>query len=159
MLNKWQSWYLRDLQPFVSTLTLAYCKGALNKADPSSRRQDFVPHATVPLFRDGGVPLDAELRRKSHPLLRDAQLNSMIVNTLRLSTEFAHLIREGYPRDSFYGDESEWTKDTLIVTIAGYFWRVNRLCVPRNSEHRLILIFEMQVSSAAGHIRVARTLA
>jgi hypothetical protein len=33
---------------------------------------------------------------------------------LQLSHEFADLIREGYPQDSFYGDEGEWTKDSQI---------------------------------------------
>jgi hypothetical protein len=54
-------------------MTLAYCKGALNEADPLSRRPDFVPHATLPLFWDGEVPSDRELRRESQLLLEDAQ--------------------------------------------------------------------------------------
>jgi hypothetical protein len=63
MLNKRQaSRYLRDLQPFVGSMTLAYRKGALNEADPLSRCPTFVPQATVPLFwgarrrRSGGGP-------------------------------------------------------------------------------------------------------
>jgi hypothetical protein len=56
-------------------MTLAYRKGALNEADPLSRRPDFVPHATAPLFWDGEVPSDRELRRKSKLMLDDAQLN------------------------------------------------------------------------------------
>jgi hypothetical protein len=47
MLNKRQARYVRDLQPFVGRMTLAYCKGALNEAFPLSRRQNFVHHATV----------------------------------------------------------------------------------------------------------------
>jgi hypothetical protein len=31
-------------------MTLAYRKGAKNEADALSRRPDFVPHATFPLF-------------------------------------------------------------------------------------------------------------
>jgi hypothetical protein len=66
MLNKRQARYLRDLQSLVGSMTLVYCKGALNEANnPFSRRQDFVPHATVPLSWDGEVPSDEELRRKS----------------------------------------------------------------------------------------------
>jgi hypothetical protein len=42
-LNKWQARYLRDLQPFVGSMTLAYRKEALNEADPLSQRPDFVP--------------------------------------------------------------------------------------------------------------------
>jgi hypothetical protein len=43
MLNKRQARYLRDLQPLVGTMmTLAYRKGAMNEADPLSRRPDFV---------------------------------------------------------------------------------------------------------------------
>jgi hypothetical protein len=82
----------------------------------------------------------------------------MIVNALRLSPEVADLIREGYPRDSSYGDESEWTKDSRIEATAEYIWRLNRLRVPRNSEHRLGLIFVLQDSSSVGHIALARTL-
>jgi hypothetical protein len=58
MLNKQQARYLRDFQPFVGSMTLAYRKGALNEVDPLSRRPDFVPHATFPLFWDGEVPSD-----------------------------------------------------------------------------------------------------
>jgi hypothetical protein len=114
MLNKRQARYLRDLQPFAGSMTLAYRKGVVNEADPLSRRPDFVPHATVPLCWDGEVPSNRELRRKSQPLLEDAQLNLLTVNALQLSLEFADLIREGYSQDSFYGDEGEWTKDSRI---------------------------------------------
>jgi hypothetical protein len=65
MLNKRQARYLRDLHPCVGSMTLAYRKGALNDADPLSRRPDFVPRVTVPLFGDGEVPSDEDLRRKS----------------------------------------------------------------------------------------------
>jgi hypothetical protein len=60
MWSKRQARYLRDLQPFVGSMTLAYRKagkGALNEVDPLSRRQDFVPQATLPLLWDGEVPL------------------------------------------------------------------------------------------------------
>jgi hypothetical protein len=40
-----------------------------------------------------------------------------------------------------------------------YFWRLNRLCVPRNSELRLRLITKSHESSSAGPKGVARTLA
>jgi hypothetical protein len=81
-LNKRQARYLRDLQPFVGSMALAYRKGAPNEADPLSRPPNFVPHATVPLFWDGEVPSYPELRRKSHVLLEDAHLNLMTVNAL-----------------------------------------------------------------------------
>jgi hypothetical protein len=42
-LNKRQARYQRDSQPLVSSMTLAYRKGALNEVDPLSRRPDFVP--------------------------------------------------------------------------------------------------------------------
>jgi hypothetical protein len=42
-LNKRQAHYLRDLQPFVGSMTLAYRKGAVNEAHPLSRRLCFVP--------------------------------------------------------------------------------------------------------------------
>jgi hypothetical protein len=107
MLNKRQSRYMRDLQPFVCSMTLAYRKGALNRADPFSRRPDFLPHATAPLFWDGEVSSYTKLRRKSQPQLEDAQLNFMIVNASRLSLEFADLVREGYSQDSMGASVSE----------------------------------------------------
>jgi hypothetical protein len=65
----------------------------------------------------------------------------MIVNALQMSPEFADLIREGYSQDLFYGDEGEWMKDSSrIEATARYFWRLDRLCVPRNSELRLRVI-------------------
>jgi hypothetical protein len=75
LINKRQARYLRDLQPFVGSIALACRKGAVNEADPSSWRLDFVPHATVSLFWDGEVPSDRELRRKSQQMLEDAHLN------------------------------------------------------------------------------------
>jgi hypothetical protein len=74
MMSKRQATYLRDLQPFVASMTLAYRKGALNEAGPLSRRPYFVPQVTVPLFLDGEVP-SCQLRRKSQLLLEDAELN------------------------------------------------------------------------------------
>jgi hypothetical protein len=100
-----------------------------------------------------------ELRRKSQPLLEDAQLNLLNVNALRLNHEFADLIREGYSQDSFYGDEGEWTKDSRIKARVGYFWRLDRPCVPRNSELRLRLIAKLHDRSLVSHRRVASTLA
>jgi hypothetical protein len=73
MMNKRQAHYLRDLQPFVGSMTLAYRKGAPNEAYPESRRFDVIPHATVPLFWDGEVPSNTELRRNPQPLLKDVQ--------------------------------------------------------------------------------------
>jgi hypothetical protein len=132
----------------------------VNEVDPLSRRPDFVPHATAPLFWDGEVPSDRELRRKSQLLLEDAQLNLMTVKALRLSPEFVDLIRGGYSQDSFYGDEGEKTKDkNRIEAKYGYFWRLNRLCIPQNSELRLRLITELHESSSAGQKAVASTLA
>jgi hypothetical protein len=64
-MNKRQARYLRDLQPFVGSMTLVYRKGVLYEADPLSWRPDFVPQITFPLFWDGEVPSDQELRRKS----------------------------------------------------------------------------------------------
>jgi hypothetical protein len=132
-LNKRQARYLRDLQPFVGSMTLAYRKGALNEAGPLSWRTDFVPQATIPLFWDGEVSSDRELRRKSELLFEDAHLNFVTINALHQSHEFADLIREGYSQDSVYGDEGEWTKDSRIEAIDGYVWRLDRLCIPRNS--------------------------
>jgi hypothetical protein len=71
MLNKRQARHLRDFQPFVGSMTLAYRKGAVNKDDPLSRRTDFVPHATIPLFWDGEVTSNEDLRRKFQPPLED----------------------------------------------------------------------------------------
>jgi hypothetical protein len=88
-LNKRQARYLRDSQPFVGSMTLAHRKGALNEANPLGRRQDFVPQATVPLFWEAEIPSYRELRRKSKLMFEDAQLNSLTINALRLSHEFA----------------------------------------------------------------------
>jgi hypothetical protein len=140
-------------------MTLAYRKGALNEAGPLRRRRDFVPQATIPLFWDGEVPLDRELRRKSHLLFEDAQLNLLTVNALQLSPKFVDLIRKGNSQDSFYGDEGEWTKDSRIEAKDGYFWRFDRLCIPQNSELRLRLIRELHESWSVGHKGVASTLA
>jgi hypothetical protein len=151
---------MRDLQPFVGSMTLTYRKGALNEADPLSRRPDFVSQATVPLFWDGEVPSDRELRRKSHVEFEDAQIHLLTVNALQLmSHEFVDLICGGYSQDTFYGDEGEWTKDSRIEARAGYFWRLNRLCIPQNSELRLRLITKLHNNSSTGHKGVASTLA
>jgi hypothetical protein len=56
MLSKRQARCLRDLQMFVGSITLTYRKGVMEEVDPLSRRPDFVPHATAPLFWDGEVP-------------------------------------------------------------------------------------------------------
>jgi hypothetical protein len=52
--NKWQGRYLRDLQPFVGTVTLAHHKGALSEVDTLRRRPDFVHQAILPLFFEQG---------------------------------------------------------------------------------------------------------
>jgi hypothetical protein len=65
ILSKWQTRYLRDLQPFVGSMTLAYRKEALDKANQLSRRPNFVPWVTFPLLWDGEVTSYAEFRRKS----------------------------------------------------------------------------------------------
>jgi hypothetical protein len=83
----------------------------------------------------------------------------MTVNALHLSHDFADLIREGYAQDSSYGDEGEWTKDSRIKARAGYLWRLDRLCIPRNSELRLRLITLRHESSSASHRGVASPLA
>jgi hypothetical protein len=85
MMNKRQARYLRNLQPFVGSMTLAYRKGALSEADPLSRRPDFVLLATFPLSWDGEVLSDQELPRKPQLLFEDAQLNLLTVNALQLS--------------------------------------------------------------------------
>jgi hypothetical protein len=56
MLSKREARYLRDLQPFVGSMTLAYRRGALDEVDPLSRRPKFVPHATFPLSWDSEIP-------------------------------------------------------------------------------------------------------
>jgi hypothetical protein len=81
-------------------------------------------------------------------------LNLMTVNALQLSLEFLDLIRKVYSQDSFYGDEGEMTRDSRKY---GYFWRLNRLCIP--PELRLRLTKEPHESSSAGHTGVASTLA
>jgi hypothetical protein len=127
-------------------MTLAYRKGALNEANPLCRRPNFVPQATVPLFWDGEVPL---MQNQGIPaaIIKDTHLYLLIVNVLQLSLELVDLVREGYSQDSFYGDEGEWTRDSRIEAKDGYFWRLDRLCFPRNYELGLRLISEMHNSS------------
>jgi hypothetical protein len=117
-LKKRQARYMRDLQPFMGSMTLAYRKGALNEADPLSRRQDFAPHATFPSFWDGEVSSYRELRRKSQLLLKDAHLNLLAVNALQLSLEFVDLIHEGYSQDSCYGDKRQPDRSHSLVLLA-----------------------------------------
>jgi hypothetical protein len=91
-------------------------------------------------------------------MFEDVELNLLTVNALHPSPEFADLIREGYSQDLFYGDECEWMKDSRIETRDGYFWRLDRLCIPQNSELRLRFITELHESSSACHRGVASTL-
>jgi hypothetical protein len=140
-------------------MTLAYYKGFLNDANPLSQRPNFVPTGKFPLFWDGEVTSHAKLRRKSQMLLQNAQLNIQIVTALRLSPEFADLVHKGYSQNSFYGDEDEWTRDSRIEAIKGYFWRLDRLCIPRNSELRLRLICELYGTSSSCRKGVDGTLA
>jgi hypothetical protein len=158
MLNKRQARYLRDFQPFVGSMTLAYRKGALNESDSLSRRPCFVPQANAPLFWDGEVPSDSKLRQTSQPQLGDAEFNLRTVHALRLSPNVADLIRVGHSQDSLYVDEGEWTKDSRIEANAGYFLRLDCLFVPRDSELRLRLMKDLHGSSSIGHIGVASTL-
>jgi hypothetical protein len=67
----------------------------------------------------------------------------------QLSLEVTDLIRERYSQDSYYGDESEWTKISRIEARVVCFWRLDRLCVQRNSKLQLKLIFEMRDNSSA----------
>jgi hypothetical protein len=82
----------------------------------------------------------------------------MTVNALQLTHEFFDLIHEGYSQDSFYGDGGEWTKDSRIEANDGYFWRLDRLCIPRNSKLRLRVITKPHESSSDGNRGVASTL-
>jgi hypothetical protein len=84
----------------------------------------------------------------------------MNVDALRLTREFdADLIRERYSQYSFYGDGGERTKDSGVEVEAGYFWRVDRLCVPRNSKLLLRLIYELHDNQSPSHKGVVATLA
>jgi hypothetical protein len=123
----------------------------MNEAGPRSRIPYYVPQATFPLFRDGEVPLEERnLRRKFDLLLlNDAHLNLTIVDALRLCHEFVD--PERYSQDSLYGDEGKRTRGSQNVAKDGYFWRLDRLCAPRESELRLRLIHELHARSSAGH--------
>jgi hypothetical protein len=83
----------------------------------------------------------------------------MMVNALQRNPKFHDLIREGYSQDSFYEDEGEWKNDSRIEARAGYFWRLDRLCILRNYELRLKLITKLHDSSLVGHNGVASTIA
>jgi hypothetical protein len=108
---------------------------------------DFVSKATILLFLDGEVPSKEKLRRTSQSLLEDAQLNLMSVIALRLSPEFDNFIREGYCHDSFIGTRGDWTRDSGIEAMYGYFWCLDRLRVPRYIEIRPRLISDLHHSS------------
>jgi hypothetical protein len=92
-------------------------------------------------------------------VVRRRAINLLTLNALRLSPEFANLVREGYSQDSFYVDKVEWTKDCRIEAITWYFWRLDGQCVPGKSEFRLRLITKFHERSSVGHIGVASTLA
>jgi hypothetical protein len=62
----------------------------------------------------------------------------------RLSHKLADLTREGYSQDLCYGNEGEWTKDSRMKAIDGYFRRLVRMCTPRNSHLRLRLMSQLQ---------------
>jgi hypothetical protein len=84
----------------------------------------------------------------------------MNVNALLLSNEFTYyLICKGYSQDSLYGDEGEWTKDSRIEAIARYFWRLDRMYAPRNTEIRLRLIFVQHDNYLVDHKGVVGTIA
>jgi hypothetical protein len=51
-LNKRQAHYMRDLQPFVGSMTIAYRKGAIHEANTLSRRLNFV---LMPKFHCFGI--------------------------------------------------------------------------------------------------------
>jgi hypothetical protein len=62
-LKKRQARHMRDLQPFMGVMSLAYRKGSRNHADPLSRRADFYAQARLPLFSNGDVPQSLNPRR------------------------------------------------------------------------------------------------
>jgi hypothetical protein len=97
----------------------------------------------------------ASIYDKSHSRsYKTRNRKSLIVDAWRLSPLFADLVREGYSRNLFYGDEGEWTRDSRIKARAAYFWRLNRLCVPRNFELWLRLISELHEKSSTSNIGV-----
>jgi hypothetical protein len=51
------------------------------------------------------------------------------------------------------------TRGSRIEARDGYFWRLDRLCIPQNSELRLRLIIELHESSSPCHRGVVSTLA
>jgi hypothetical protein len=60
-----QARYLRELHPFVGTMTLAYGKENLNEANPLGRRPDSVVRTSchTSLIWDSEVPSEDNLRR------------------------------------------------------------------------------------------------
>jgi hypothetical protein len=94
-------------------------------------------------------------------MLKDAQLNSMIVNALRLSPKFADLIREGYFQDSDYGNHGEWTKDYRIEEKFVLLASRSLLCPAELSSPSEIdhLISNLHDNSSDSHEGVAGILA
>lgn len=58
--NRSQVRYVRDLRPYVGSISLAYRKGKSNEADPMSRRPDFKPSCHGGLYWTGDVLDEAE---------------------------------------------------------------------------------------------------
>jgi hypothetical protein len=159
MLNKWQARYMRDLQPFVGSMTLAHRKIALNEVDPLSRRPDFVPLCHISIIMGWRGSVRYRFTTEVRAAVRRREVKSTNVNALRLSLEFDYLVREGYSRDSLYEDEGEWARESRIEVRARYFSRLDRLCVPRNSELRMRLNSELYDISSSCHKGVASNLA
>jgi hypothetical protein len=95
-------------------------RGALDEADPLSRRHDTVPHATFSLFWDGN------LRWKSQSWLKDPQFNLLTLIAMRLSHDFADLIRDGYSLDSFHGGQETFGMEPYMVTFGALVAFVSR---------------------------------
>jgi hypothetical protein len=82
------------------------------------------------------------------------------VDVLQLSHGFAHLIGEGCSQSSFYGDDCDWTRDSRIDVKDGYFWRLNRICVSRETlSYDLNLPQSCMTVCSSSHIGVACTIA
>ena len=156
-LNRRQSRYVRDLQPYVGSISLAYRKGKWNEADPLSRRPDFKPISFGGLYWTGDVPDAAGTLLCTHHPYRAAELSTLTANTLSLDNDFLDSIKTGYVADSFYSTNGGWIESGHVVYHDGLYWRHGRLCLPNNRVIINKILYELH--DTAGHRAYASTLA
>lgn len=152
-LNRRQVRYVRDLQPYVGSISLAYRKGKWNEADPLSRRPDFRPLSFGGIYWTGDVPDTHECMQSP----QNAVLSTMHASKLMIDDDILDSIKVGYGADSFYSSDGGWKESGHVVQTDGLFWRHGRLCLPNNRVIINKILYELH--DTAGHRAQASTLA